>query len=489
MSIWKIKFLYDILKNIAFRKENYMKKSIASAAPAKRFFVEMLTRDIELQDAILDLLDNCVDGAMRLNKGRKVNSKRPYEGYSAWIEFDAEKFTITDNCGGIPLTVAENYAFRMGRPDANRDPELPTVGVYGIGMKRAIFKMGRSASITSQTIAGEGFEVEISSTWLDDDSEWNLPINPVDDALDEPGTIIEVTHLKDGISRLLSNDTDFRKDLEKSISAYYGYIIEKGFTVYLNKKAIQPIQVALMVSKVGFSKNEGIAPYAYKLELDGISVELAVGIYRDLPSDAEEEDALAGRPTTERAGWTIICNDRVVMYADKSRITGWGEAGVPSYHTQFVSIAGVVIFKSNDPSSLPITTTKRGIDGNSEIYLGVKEYMREGMKIFTDFTNKWKGSSPERDKLSGDSTSPNAETIASLVPQDRWTTVTKGMGGSRFKPNLPLPKATDPLSQIRFSRKKSDIRIVAQYLFEEPDTPIADVGAQCFDDVLRKALK
>ena len=37
----------------------------AQASPAKRFFVEMLTRDIELADAILDLLDNCVDGALR----------------------------------------------------------------------------------------------------------------------------------------------------------------------------------------------------------------------------------------------------------------------------------------------------------------------------------------------------------------------------------------------------------------------------------------
>ncbi|HEX3252763.1 MAG TPA: hypothetical protein VHS05_25215, partial [Pyrinomonadaceae bacterium] len=35
------------------------------SAPAKSFFVSMLTRDIDLQDAILDLLDNCVDGALR----------------------------------------------------------------------------------------------------------------------------------------------------------------------------------------------------------------------------------------------------------------------------------------------------------------------------------------------------------------------------------------------------------------------------------------
>ena len=39
----------------------------ADAHPTKRFFVEMLVRDIELKDALLDLLDNCVDGVMRLS--------------------------------------------------------------------------------------------------------------------------------------------------------------------------------------------------------------------------------------------------------------------------------------------------------------------------------------------------------------------------------------------------------------------------------------
>ena len=37
---------------------------LIKAGPTKAFFVKMLTRDIELADAILDLLDNCVDGVV-----------------------------------------------------------------------------------------------------------------------------------------------------------------------------------------------------------------------------------------------------------------------------------------------------------------------------------------------------------------------------------------------------------------------------------------
>jgi hypothetical protein len=39
-----------------------------SASPVKSFFVSWLTRDISLEDAILDLLDNCVDGILRSDK-------------------------------------------------------------------------------------------------------------------------------------------------------------------------------------------------------------------------------------------------------------------------------------------------------------------------------------------------------------------------------------------------------------------------------------
>ena len=57
---------------------------------------------------------------------------------------------------------------------------------------------------------------------------------------------------------------------------------------------------------------------------------------------------------------------------EKSHLTGWGESGIPKYHTQFIGIKGVVSFKSTNPKLLPTTTTKRGIDLSSEVYSQVK---------------------------------------------------------------------------------------------------------------------
>ena len=131
------------------------------ASPTKRFFVEMLTRDIELEDAILDLLDNCIDGILRTYA--PIGDEAPYEGFYANIEFKADSFKIVDNCGGIPYKIAKNYAFMMGRPPEEDDSEVPTVGMYGIGMKRAMFKMGNSSSVYSSTDV-DSFMVSISRT-------------------------------------------------------------------------------------------------------------------------------------------------------------------------------------------------------------------------------------------------------------------------------------------------------------------------------------
>jgi hypothetical protein len=112
----------------------------AIAIPTKQFFVSMLTRDISLADAILDLVDNCLDGALRFANNGEVD----YTKHFVKITLADEFFAIKDNCGGIPRDVAKNYAFKMGRePDDERDSDNETIGMYGVGMKRAIFKMGR----------------------------------------------------------------------------------------------------------------------------------------------------------------------------------------------------------------------------------------------------------------------------------------------------------------------------------------------------------
>ena len=74
-------------------------KNRIDAMPTKAFFVNMLVRDISLDRAVLDLLDNCIDGAKSLRPGDDAD----YSGLSVTIEMNGETFVIEDNCGGFEI--------------------------------------------------------------------------------------------------------------------------------------------------------------------------------------------------------------------------------------------------------------------------------------------------------------------------------------------------------------------------------------------------
>lgn len=472
-----------------------------NASPTKNFFVEMLTRDIDLDDAILDLLDNCVDGIQRIinkNPASVTDVDQPYSGFEANIIFNASLFEINDNCGGIPLDVAQKYALRMGRPSESElgekiDDGLFVIGTYGIGMKRAIFKLGRNSEICSQTDS-ERFRVEISESWLENNN-WDLPLYEEDRDPDiSNGTRIRVSKIHESIANEIreGSESNLHKRLLAKISQNYSYIINKGFRVKLNGESVTPKPFSLLWYED--SNNNLIAPYIYEGIVNDVEVTLAVGFYRPIPSDQEIEDESKGiRYNSAQAGWTIVVNDRVIVYCDKSRLTGWGEVGVPSFHHQFIAINGVVHFRSNEQRLLPITTTKRGIDASNDTFLALRNQMREGLKIFTSYTNHWKKdraaakAMTERAVIKSLSESiSEARTHTSLwsAPKDSKTTRSQ----NKFTPKLPKLTGKEERSNfktIKFQKPAAEIKLIALNLLEDELADPSEVGISCFNQILR----
>ena len=456
------------------------------ASPVKSFFVSMLTRDIKLEDAILDLLDNCVDGILRSKGG---NGSRPYEGFWANIKFAEDIFEISDNCGGIPWSL-HNYAFQMGRSH-DYEPDLAgNLGVYGIGMKRAIFKIGRYCLISTRN-GNDQYEIEIPLTWFakEKESDWNLPVRNARRSLEEEGTTIVVGNLNPGIAERFSEGAEtFKTDLERLVSTNYAYIIEKGFKVRINGNPVKP-----RTTKLVFDSRElaGIRPYIFKTTSNGVEVFLTVGFTRPIPSQAEILDEQESKKYSSiDAGWTVLCNDRAVLYCDRSEMTGWGEAGVPRYHTQFIAISGIVEFCSNDASKLPTTTTKRGIDASSPLYLQIKNKMREGMRFFTNYTNKWKGREDESRRQIEEGARLSLIEIKAESERLPFNVTTRSVPpGDQYKPKLPLPPVIEPTKRrISFVREVYRIRKVAEF-FGDPDMEPMDVGENCFDAIYEEARK
>jgi len=474
---------------------------LINAGPTKAFFVKMLTRDIELADAILDLLDNCVDGVVRELKRTAVvpTNGKPYKGFKAEITAGPTKFEIVDNCGGIPQDIAEKSAFMLGRPDITKDSDIETVGMYGIGMKRAMFKMGRHSVVKSQPTTGP-YKVVITPEWLvdepSDDGEekdpWKLDLVPERTKLGENGTRITVPELYDEISRQFDdNKSAFLADLEKEISRHYSLIMEKGFTVTLNGTPIKPVSLTLLSpDEFGVEDDPTIEPYVFVGQISGVNVELAVGFYRPLATEGELEDEEFVASSRDNAGWTVICNDRVVLYNDKTFKTGWGTKGVtPGYHNQFISIRGIVSFRSKDSMALPLNTTKRGLATDSLLYQAVIEYMRAGLKHFTSFTNKWKKQEEETTALFRSLSQRSLSQIVVKARKTKLSVIRNHPGIQQYVPSLPKPELQQKPKRICFAAEKADIVLVAEYYFDDADYDRTEVGKRWFDESLKRAKR
>ena len=172
------------------------------ATPHKRFFIDMITRDISLEACVLDLIDNSVDGATRLTYGKPVKSKAPkphplssggtrYKGFKVDVKCSPSLFRIHDNCGGISVEIATDYAFNFGRDPGehtNADTEAG-IGIYGIGMKRALFKMGKQFDVQSHT-EDDAFVMNVDvDQWAADAQNWDLELRIAKQPTKEPGRV------------------------------------------------------------------------------------------------------------------------------------------------------------------------------------------------------------------------------------------------------------------------------------------------------------
>ena len=434
--------------------------------PAKKFFVSMLTRDIELQDAILDLLDNCVDGAIRC-RPKELDEQESLEGFWAKIAFDGDKFRIEDNCGGISWKIAHDHAFCMGRPEGVKS-EPGTIGIVGIGMKRAIFKMGRQCVVHSHH-KDDTFKVTIPAQWFADDTQWDgFKADREAPLTTHYGTVVEISHLEEGAKLAFSKEgLTFRESFPEIVAESYSYLIEKGFSVTINGASVKRKPVKLCFEKPEEPAGRGpwIRPYIYQAKIAGVEVFLAVGYRSRLRTQEEQQEDAEVNFAAKEAGWTVVCNDRVVLSNDRTIKTGWGFGGVPNFHQQFSCIAGIVEFSSPDTAQLPITTTKRGIDTSKDVYTIVRQRMQDGLKSFTRNTNRWKGFETElkvRFDKAGVLDLRELKKSARRLP---LAVVGRDGNQKQYKPELPVKKQTTNLKRISFQKEEREIERVSLFLF------------------------
>ncbi|SDC07055.1 Histidine kinase-, DNA gyrase B-, and HSP90-like ATPase [Acinetobacter kookii] len=314
----------------------------------------MLTRDIPLNRAILDLIDNSVDAA---NSKMLANGLEDLSGFEINIKINKNTFEIFDNCGGFDFETGQKYAFRFGR-----DPEAPptpnSVGQFGVGMKRTLFKLGEKFKVITKSEADDGFIVDVDVSKWKSSGEWNFPCQIGNTGLEDGSTKIIVENIYSEVSEQFKLD-DFINDLIYEVSLAHFMPINKNLKIKINTDLVPKYDFQLFQSN-------SINPQIEEKNIDSVVIKVIAGL--------SERDP-------EKSGWYIVCNGRLIVTADKTKLTGWDtDFGTRKYHNDFAHFRGIVIFESSDSSLLPWTTTKTGIDEDNKYYKMAFKSMLSVMK-------------------------------------------------------------------------------------------------------------
>lgn len=347
------------------------------ASPTKDFFISIITRDVLLDLAIADLVDNCVDGAIRIRPDGN------YKDLFVKVNFDRDSFSIEDNCGGIDADTAIKYAFRFGRPPGM--PETPgSVGQFGVGMKRSLFKMGNWFGIVSIHPTSDfvlNVDVEDWAKKVDEHGKeiWEFEFEDlhtdVSHDIKECGTAITVKRLHTPIAEEFEIE-NFKLRLIESLRSKHEESLAKGLVIEVGSVTLSHDEAALLLS-------DELKPIhlASTVKAEG-KPDVLIHTYAGVVEEANEEES----------GWYVSCNGRLILKADKTKVTGWdatyGETTIPKAHYQFARFRGYVRFHSDLAALLPWNTTKSGLDTESPLYQSTKLEMVGAMRQVIDFLNK-----------------------------------------------------------------------------------------------------
>ena len=351
-----------------------------NASPTKDFFISILGRDITLIDSVKDLVDNCVDGA------RRIRPNNDYTGLSVSIEISPSHFLIVDNCGGIPVEIARDYAFRFGRP-ANAPTTDGSIGQFGVGMKRALFKIGDQFEIKSKS-ATSSFSLTVDvNLWKKRFDEkgrevWELEFDEVNEQETNPssdlGTTLQVTRLHPTIATEFGTAV-FTNRLAAGLQEAHEQSMERGLEIEVNDIQLHHRMATLLsspeIKSLRISKTFPADPN------NGLSANVQLTIYAGV-SDSDFGSS----------GWHVICNGRQILKSDKTSLTGWDtateEVTTPKAHNQFARFRGFAVFESVDAKALPWNTSKSGIDVESRVFQWAKSEMVSALRQVIDFLNK-----------------------------------------------------------------------------------------------------
>ena len=284
--------------------------------PPKEFFLRTITKDITPEEGISELIDTFIEWYL-YHKSRGV-IRNPG---NIIIQIKDEKFKIESDYPGPPKNMVPDLLRFGGRVDTGCNK----IGAYGIGTKRAIFKLGQDICLEGDD-GNEYFYIHIDKDWVKKE-DWEDLILEDGKSKGTRFNKIEVCDLYEEI-KVEFKSPKFEKDLRERVKATYSYFTNRFIRIIINGVDIEAYDLNLVFEK------EKIEPYYREFVESGILVKILVGITKG------ENDVY---------GWYVFCNNRLVIMRDTSDRTGFDAANEISYtspdpyHNIFL---GLIFFSS-----------------------------------------------------------------------------------------------------------------------------------------------
>lgn len=327
--------------------------------PEKRMFWSIIS-DYDLKTSMCELIDNALDLWM---------VSKPRGDLKVEISLDVERqlISIKDNAGGV---AHEDLRLLVAPGGSKNDPEAESIGIFGVGNKRAGVALGEHVLIKTRHGMGRAFEIEITKDWLAS-PDWELAAYEIPN-LDVGTTEIEVSHLRKPFFQ-----TDVEEILVHLGETYTWFLKQKGCSLEVNGIKVKPRGFEAWAFPPGFEPRSAV--FEVKLNQgETIRVELTAGLIRDRI------------PESDNYGVYFYCNHRLIVKELKTRDVGYfvtSEAGVP--HPD-ASLCRVIVRLDGPAKLMPWNSSKTGINVSHAAFHQIRPTLIQLVSHFTSLSRRLK---------------------------------------------------------------------------------------------------
>ena len=325
---------------------------LLNGTPDKRLYWSIIS-DYDLKTGLCELIDNAVDIWTSGEFGTPL-------AVSIVLDADQQFISVTDNAGGVSRADLKLLITPGG---SNNSPDDETIGIFGVGSKRAVVALSQRISIKTRHHSEKSYQLDVDNAWLENPT-WELPIYELPDF--EPGTTSVELHM---LRRKLE-DADVI-EVREHLAETYGLFLERRNVSFLVNGS--PIE-GRTFSKWAYP--EEFPPHSATFPVDRgnqgtARVEVTAGLILDRDTRGENYGAY------------IYCNDRLIIKELRTRVVGYtvsAEAGMPHFDA---SLARVII-RFNGPAKLmPWNSSKTDVNSDNPTFQGARPTI---IKLLGHFT-------------------------------------------------------------------------------------------------------